>query len=175
MFRVLQANAGSSYLLALAVARRAQSELHMPKNHQLTGTVGMHSLIKTACGRTFDMNHYQEMLQACCDHQWVNAIQRSLLEDSEYLDMLATEGGAALTLQQLTDGVQHENEFIEKLKVMLKEDRRVALSLCALQDSYLRIRNRRDKQETMSAANGPSGIASTMKQQRLAFGQVPQR
>jgi hypothetical protein len=149
--------------------------MRMPANNPLAGTIGLHSTIETACGRSFDLNHYQEMLTACCDHQWVAAIQKGLSEDSEYLEMLRTEGGAGLSLQKMAEGVKHDNEFVEKLKVMLKEDRCVSLSLCALQDSYLSIRNRRDKQETVAVAAGKKDAATSMKQQRLAFGQVPQR
>ena len=94
------------------------------------------------------------MVQACCDQKWMAAIQRGISEDKEYVEMLRTEGGAARTLDVITSGVRSDNEFMEKLKAVLTEDKKVALSLCALQDAYKRLREKRDLHETKNTADG---------------------
>lgn len=144
----------------------------MSPRHHLASTVGSHALIQTICGRTFDPNVCQEMISACCDHQWASAIQKGLQEDTEYVEMLQSEGGAALTLQRLSKTVKHDNEFLEKMKELLVTDRRVAIALCAMQDSYLRIRSKRDAHETRAAADGRDDVEHIKKERRLSFGQL---
>lgn len=146
----------------------------LPSTHRLAGAAGLHSIIDTACGRSFDPNIYQEMLTACCDQQWLGAIQRGTMEDAEYVEMVRTEGGAASTLQKMSEGVTHDNEFMVKLKEQLQRDRKVALSLCAMQDSYLRIRRKRDDHETRVAASGREDPTAQLKRQKLSFGQLRQ-
>jgi hypothetical protein len=144
----------------------------LPSTHRLSASSGVHSIIHTACGRTFDPNIYQEMLTACCDQQWLQAIQRGILEDSEYVELIRTEGGAAAAVKQMSEGVTHDNEFMEKLKERLCTDRKISLSLCAMQDSYLRIRRKRDEHETRVAASGKEDPLSNLKRTKLSFGQL---
>ena len=131
--------------------------------------MGIHSSFMTACGRRFDPNLYFEVLQAVCDAQWMAAIQKEVLNDVEYRTMIQKEGGAAKTVAKLMEDVNNDDQFIETLRVVLAQDRKVALSLCAVQEAYSRIRNKRDEQETKSAAEGYDPY-DTLKKQRSQFG-----
>lgn len=145
--------------------------LELQRGHHLQSSVGLHSPIPTACGRSFDPQVYYEVLQACCDPQWMSAIQREMRSDAEYVAHLRQNGGAARDLRVLTEGVHHDDELMTKLKEKLKTDASLSLSLCAVQDSYRRIRSKRDQHETQVAADGGRDPYSTMKsRQRDQFG-----
>lgn len=145
--------------------------MSLQRGHHLHSSVGLHSPIATACGRQFDPQVYYEMLQACCDPQWLSAVQRELRNDTEYVDHLRQNGGAARDLRVLTEGIHHDDEFMAQLKERLKSDKTMSLSLCAVQDSYRRIRNKRDQHETQVAADGGHDPYSSMKlKQRDQFG-----
>ncbi|KPA79463.1 putative mitochondrial hypothetical protein [Leptomonas pyrrhocoris] len=148
----------------------------MRRGHHLQSSVGLHSPIHTACGRDFNPQVYYEVLQACCDQQWLVAIQRELRTDTEYINYLRQNGGAAKDLRMLTDSVQHDDEFMVKLKEKLKTDDKLSLTLCAVQDSYERIRKKRDHHETQVAADGGRDPYASMKmKQKGEFGsQMPQ-
>lgn len=145
--------------------------LEMQRGHHLQSSVGLHSSILTACGRSFDPQVYYEVLQACCDPQWMSAIQRELRTDTEYADFLRSNGGVASEVRAITENVHHDDELMRKLKDRLKVDKGISLSLCAIQDSYLRIRKKRDQHETQVAADGGRDPYATMKErQRDNFG-----
>ncbi|AIN98924.1 hypothetical protein LPMP_250590 [Leishmania panamensis] len=148
----------------------------MRRGHHLQSSIGLHTPIKTACGREFNPQVYYEVLQACCDQQWLVAIQRELRTDTEYINYLRQHGGAAKDMRILTDGVQHDDEFMAKLKEKLKTDEKVSLTLCAVQQSYERIRKKRDLHETQVAADGGRDPYASMKASRKGdFGsQMPQ-
>lgn len=145
--------------------------LELQRGHHLQSSVGLHSPIPTACGRQFDPQVYYEVLQACCDPQWMSAIQRELRNDTEYVEHLRTNGGAARDMRAMTDSVHHDDEFMVMLKERLKEDKTMSLTLCAVQDSYQRIRRKRDQHETQVAADGGRDPYATMKgRQKDQFG-----
>lgn len=145
------------------------AESKLAPSNKFHASVGIHSSFMTACGRRFDPNLYFEVLQAVCDSQWMAAIQKEVLHDAEYRTMIQKEGGAAKTVAALMEGVTNDDEFIETLRVVLAKDRKVALSLCAVQEAYSRLRNKRDEQETKVAAEGYDPYDS-LKKQRSAFG-----
>jgi len=143
----------------------------MRRGHHLQSSVGLHSPMKTACGREFNPQVYYEVLQACCDQQWMVAIQRELRTDAEYVGYLRQHGGAAKEIQALTDSAHHDDEFMVKLKEKLLKDHKMSLTLCALQDSYERIRKKRDQHETQVAADGGRDPYASMKaRQQGEFG-----
>lgn len=145
--------------------------LELQRGHHLQSSVGLHSPIMTACGRSFDPQIYYEVLQACCDPQWMSAIQRELRTDSEYTDHLRSNGGVASDVRAITESVHHDDDLMIKLKDRLKTDVGVSLALCAIQDSYLRIRKKRDQHETQVAADGGMDPYATMKnRQKGEFG-----
>lgn len=146
------------------------------RGHHLQSSVGLHTPMRTACGRDFNPQVYYEVLQACCDQQWLVAIQREIRNDAEYVNYLREHGGAAKDMRMLTDNVQHDDEFMAKLKEKLKTDAKMSLTLCAVQDSYERIRKKRDHHETQVAADGGRDPYASMKaKQKGEFGsQVPQ-
>ena len=146
------------------------------RGHHLQSSVGLHSPIRTACGREFNPQVYYEVLQACCDQQWLVAIQRELRTDTEYVNYLRQHGGAAKDVRMLTESVQHDDEFMAKLKEKLKTDEKMSLTLCAVQESYERIRKKRDQHETQVAADGGRDPYASMKaKQKGEFGsQMPQ-
>ncbi|AYU79389.1 hypothetical protein LdCL_250011000 [Leishmania donovani] len=148
----------------------------MRRGHHLQSSVGLHTPIKTACGREFNPQVYYEVLQACCDQQWLVAIQRELRTDTEYVNYLRQHGGAAKDMRMLTDSVQHDDEFMARLKEKLKTDEKMSLTLCAVQDSYMRIRKKRDLHETQVAADGDRDPYTSLKASRKGdFGsQMPQ-
>lgn len=148
----------------------------MQRGHHLQSSVGLHSPMKTACGRDFNPQLYYEVLQACCDQQWLYAIQRELRTDTEYIQFIHQNGGAAKELRTLTDSCQHDDEMMLKLREKLKSDKKLAMTLCAVQDSYTRIRQKRDSHETQVAADGGKDPYSSMKaRQQTDFGaQTPQ-
>ncbi|CAD2217184.1 hypothetical protein, conserved [Angomonas deanei] len=150
--------------------------LSLRKGHHLQSSVGLHTPYKTACGRMFDSQLYYEVLQACCDQQWMMAIQREVRNDEEYVNYLRQNGGAAKDLRALTDSVYHDDELMVKLKDRLKTDVGMSLALCALQESYARIREKRDQHETQVAADGGRDpYASLKSRQKDNFGmQTPQ-
>lgn len=135
----------------------------MRRGHHLQSSVGLHSPIQTACGRSFNPQVYYEVLQACCDQQWLVAIQRELRTDTEYVAYLRQHGGAAKDIQTLTDSANHDDEFMAKLKARLTTDHKMSLTLCALQESYERIRKKRDQHETQVAADGGRDPYASMK------------
>jgi hypothetical protein len=142
----------------------SNSELPIGHGHHLQTSVTRHSLIKTACGRNFDPNSYLEMVQACCDPKWLSAIQRACAQDKEYVDMLRTEGGTSKTIEFLSSGCKSDHEFMEKLKKVLQDDRKAALSLCALQKAYVDIREKRDLDESKRAADGGGDVQGKMSE-----------
>lgn len=145
--------------------------LELQRGHHLQSSVGLHSPIATACGRSFDPQVYYEVLQACCDPQWMSAIQRELRMDSEYAEYLRANGGVASEVRAITESVHHDDDLMMKLKDRLKTDKGISLALCAIQDSYMRIRRKRDQHETQVAADGGLDPYATMKdRQRGGFG-----
>lgn len=143
----------------------------MQRGHHLQSSIGLHSPIDTKCGRQFDPQKYYEVLQACCDQQWMSAIQRELRNDTEYVQHLRQHGGAARDLRVMTDSVHHDDEFMTLLKQRLATDHTLSLTLCAVQESYQRIRSKRDTHETQVVADGGLDPYQTMKEkQRGGFG-----
>lgn len=142
----------------------------LPKTHHLQNSIGTATPYPTACGRMFDPILYQELIQACVDQSWCQAIQRQLREDSEYLSMLRTEGGGAQTIDDLykQGGFANDEEFLVKLKTVLTTDKRTSLAVTALQDAYSRLRKKRDIHQTEVAATGHDPYGS-MKG-RTSFG-----
>lgn len=141
------------------------------RGHHLQSSVGLHTPFQTACGRLFDPQLYYEVLQACCDQQWMGAIQREIQKDSEYVTYLRQHGGAAKALRILTENTHHDDEFMNKLREQLKTDVKVSLTLCAVQDSYRRIREKRDDHETQVVADGGRDPYASMRaQQNASFG-----
>ncbi|KAK7200399.1 hypothetical protein NESM_000094000 [Novymonas esmeraldas] len=138
----------------------------MRRGHHLQSSVGLHSSMVTACGREFNPQVYYEVLQACCDQQWLIAIQRELRSDTEYVNYLREHGGAAKDMRVLTDNIHHDDEFMVKLKEKLKTDKKMSLTLCAVQDSYERIRKKRDQHDTKVAADGGHDPYASMKASR---------
>lgn len=162
---------GSSSDSNFSMSASVPQGMAISRGHHLQSSVGLHSPIPTACGRMFDPQVYYELLQACCDPQWMSAIQRELRSDTEYVHHLRQHGGAARDLRVLTDNVHHDDEFMEKLKERLKSDKTVSLTLCAVQESYQRIRRKRDQHETKVAADGGRDPYATMKaKQQNQFG-----
>jgi len=163
------------------VGIRAIGTGHMPtemsegwersRSHHLQSSVGLHDSVVTACGRHFNPQVYHEVLQACCDSKWLAAIQTELRNDTEYVNYLLQHGGAAKDLRMLTDSTQHDDEFMMKLMNLVKKDKKISLMLCALQDSYQRIREKRDRHETRVAADGGRDPYEPLRQQtRASFG-----
>lgn len=147
----------------------------MRRGHHLQSSVGLHSPMETACGRRFNPQVYYEVLQACCDQQWLYAIQRELRNDTEYIEFLQQNGGAAKELRVLTDSCQHDDEMMLKLREKLKTDKKLSITLCAVQESYERIREKRDRHETQVAADGGKDPYASLKaRQKNEFGsQLP--
>ncbi|CCW63433.1 unnamed protein product [Phytomonas sp. EM1] len=175
-------------LVNLVLQRRAVVSGQMPiggddgkgwelrRGHHLQTSAGLHSTIRTACGRMFDPQTYHEMLQACCDHQWLLAIQRELCTDTEYMNYLRQHGGAARDMRVLTDSIYDDDEFMVKLIEKLKTDFKTSLSLCAIQASYERIRRKRDEHETQVAADGgrdPYASLKTGRQREFGSSRSP--
>lgn len=125
---------------------------------------------KTACGRMFDPTVFEEVLQAMCDQGWAQAIQKQLVQDREYMDMLQKEGGAAKTVDEMCSrGFANDEDALNKLKALLQDDRKTALSLCAITDGYTRIREKRDLSKTQTAADGHDPLES-VRQKTPDFG-----
>lgn len=82
------------------------------------------------------------------------AIQREIRNGAEGIDYLRHNGGAAKDLSVLTERSQHDNEFMMKLQERFKTDHKMSLTLCAVLESYQRIRDERDRHETPVAADG---------------------
>lgn len=133
------------------------------RGHHLQSSVGLHNSMRTACGRDFNPQVYYEVLQACCDQKWLVAIQRELRNDAEYVNHLREHGGVAKEMRMLTDSIHHDDELMVKLKERLKTDAKMSLTLCALQDSYERIRKKRDQHETQVAADGGRDPYASMR------------
>jgi hypothetical protein len=144
----------------------------MSKSNKYVNTQTTAAPIKTACGRTFDPMTFQELLQATTDPSWSAAIQRHLFTDTEYITMLRTEGGGALAIDELVlKGLGgSDEEAMSKLKQLLQTDRKAALSVCALQDAYVAIRENRDLGQTKAAAGEGSLASRAMKDSKLPFG-----
>ncbi|PWU96338.1 hypothetical protein C4B63_19g87 [Trypanosoma cruzi] len=141
------------------------------RGHHLHSSVGLHTSFPTACGRMFNPQLYYEVLQACCDQQWLQAIQRELRNDKEWMDTLRREGGVAKAMNALTESTHHDDEFMMKLRDTLKTDKKMSLTLCAIQESYERIRNKRDMHETQVAADGGDDpYAAMRRKQQGEFG-----
>ncbi|KEG14186.1 putative complement regulatory protein [Trypanosoma grayi] len=136
------------------------------RGHHLQSSVGLHTPFPTACGRTFNPQLYYEVLQACCDQQWLQAIQREMRNDTEWVESLRREGGVAKAMNALTESTYHDDEFMMKLQDTLKTDKKMSLTLCAIQESYERIRNKRDMHETHVAADGGPDPYATMRQKQ---------
>ncbi|KAG8345863.1 hypothetical protein TRVL_03308 [Trypanosoma vivax] len=136
------------------------------RGHHLHSSTGLHSPFPTACGRTFDPQLYHEVLQACCDSRWLEAIQREMRNDAEWIETLRREGGVAKAMNVLTESAHHDDEFMMKLKEALKTDKKMSLTLCAIQESYERIRNKRDMHETQVAADGGCDPYAALRQRQ---------
>ncbi|RNF10042.1 putative complement regulatory protein [Trypanosoma rangeli] len=136
------------------------------RGHQLHSSVGLHTPFPTACGRTFNPQLYYEVLQACCDQHWLQAIQRELRSDTEWMETLSREGGVAKTMNALTESTYHDDEFMMKMQDILETDKKMSLRLCAIQEGYERIRNERDMHETQVAADGGNDPYATMRKKQ---------
>nr|CCC94676.1 conserved hypothetical protein [Trypanosoma congolense IL3000] len=136
------------------------------RGHHLHSSVGLHTPYLTACGRMFNPQVYHEVLQACCDQSWLQAIQREMQSDTEWITMLRQEGGVAKAINTLTESTGHDDEFMMKLQETLKTDRKMSLTLCAIQESYQRIREKRDMHETQVAADGGHDPYAAMRQKQ---------
>jgi hypothetical protein len=147
-----------------------QSAWQIPKSHPNYNSTQLGSSFKTACGRTFDPQIYTEIIQAMTDQSWGQAIGRQLREDKEYLEMLRTDGGAAQKVDQIyQQGFSSDEEFIQKLKVLLSQDKQAALGVCAIQDAYTAIRRKRDEHATEVTATGHDPFAAVKANKQ--FGQ----
>jgi hypothetical protein len=102
----------------------------------------------------------------------MNSIQQQLRSDKEYVEMVVREGGVAVQIEALQRQFSSDDEFIERLKDVVKTDRKVALSLCAMQEAYTRIRKKRDEHETTTAADGVDRTTG-FRQHRGTFGGGP--
>ncbi|KAH9586509.1 hypothetical protein LSM04_006790 [Trypanosoma melophagium] len=138
----------------------------LQRGHHLQSSVGLHTSFPTACGRMFNPQLYYEVLQACCDRQWLQAIQREMRNDKEWVETLRTEGGVARSMNALTESTHHDDELMMKLRDTLKTDRKMSLTLCAIQESYERIRRKRDMHETQVAADGGHDTYASMRQRQ---------
>jgi hypothetical protein len=154
----------------------------VPKSNPYVNTQTSAAPIKTACDRTFDPMLFQEVIQATTDPQWSAAIQRYLREDGEYMNMMLREGGGGgMAIDQLiTRGLGgSDEEAMQNLKRLLQTDRKAALTVCAIQDAYQKIRENRDLQQTKLAAEGGAmgrggggvgGATQALKGGRAPFG-----
>lgn len=145
----------------------------MPKSNAYVNTQATAAPIMTACNRKFDPMLFQELIQASTDPQWSGAIQAKLREDTEYMHMMLREGGGgALQIDQLImKGLGgSDEEGMNNLKKLLMSDRKAALSVCAIQDAYSKIREARDLQQTKVAAQGGSDAFAPMRQAKAPFG-----
>ncbi|CCW70875.1 unnamed protein product [Phytomonas sp. Hart1] len=141
------------------------------RGHHLQASAGLHSAIPTACGRLFNPQIYHEILHACCDHRWLLAIQRELIKDEEYMNSLREYGGSARDVRIISDSFQNDDEFMEKLVEKVKTDVKMSLTLCAVQESYERIRQKRDHHETQVVADdGRDPYAALRTGQQTGFG-----
>ena len=142
------------------------------KSNKYVNTNTSAAPIHTACGRRFDPMLFQELLQASSDPGWSAAIQRNLKDDAEYVAMLRTDGGGAMAIDELClHGLGgSDEEAMGNLKKLLQSDRRAALSVCAIQDSYVKIREKRDVEQSKIAAEGGHDAYSSLRQNRTPFG-----
>lgn len=136
------------------------------RGHHLHSSVGLHSPYPTACGRMFNPQLYHEVLQACCDQKWLQAVQREMRNDAEWVETLRREGGVAKDMNVLTESTGHDDEFMMKLREKLKTNKKMSLTLCAIQESYERIREKRDMHETQVAADGGHDPYAAMRQRQ---------
>ncbi|ORC91814.1 putative complement regulatory protein [Trypanosoma theileri] len=158
--------AGGSDLDSKVRSGCGQAGWELRRGHHLQSSVGLHSPFPTACGRMFNPQLYYEVLQACCDQQWLQAIQREMRNDAEWMETLRTEGGVARSMNALTESTQHDDELMMKLRETLRTDRKMSLTLCAIQESYERIRRKRDMHETKVAADGGNDTYASMRQRQ---------
>lgn len=132
----------------------------MNKTNKYVNTQTSAAPIRTACGRTFDPMTFQELLQTVTDQSWATAIQRQMMTaDREYVKMLTKEGGGAMAIDELVmRGLGgSDEEAMANLKKLLETDFKASLSVCALQDAYTVLREKRDMSKTKEAA-GVSGV-----------------
>lgn len=127
------------------------------QNERFTRTACPYPRVRTACGRSFDPSVYLQMLQAMMDRRWLTAIHKEVRNDTEYVEMMKTEGGIAAEIDQLTRRFgASDDEFMQALSAKVKQDRSVALGVCALQDAYSSIKKKREVERTRLAAEGKS-------------------
>lgn len=141
------------------------------RSHHLFNSVNLGTPFKTACGRNFDPQMYMEMLQAMVDQSWAQAVGRALKDDAEYVETVRTEGGAAQEIDRLGEGGRgSDDEFMAKLRVVLEKDKKVSLCVCAMQDAYGRVREKRDKHATEVAARGTDPLAALKGKSQFGAG-----
>jgi hypothetical protein len=147
-----------------------QYGFQLPKSHPNYNSTQLGGNFMTACGRRFDPQIYTEIIQAMTDQSWGQAIGRQLREDKEYMEMLRKDGGAAQKVDSIfQQGFSSDQEFMVKLKALLTVDAHAALGVCAIQDAYTAIREKRDAHATEVAASGHDPFAAV--KQRREFGQ----
>ena len=139
------------------------SQQSMNKTNKYINTQTTAAPIRTACGRTFDPMTFQELLQTVTDQSWATAIQRQMMTtDREYVRMLTKEGGGAMAIDDLVlKGLGgSDEEAMANLKKLLESDYKASLSVCALQDAYTVLREKRDMNKTKEAAAGQGGAGA---------------
>lgn len=120
---------------------------------------------KTACGRHFDPETFQQMLHAVCDKKWMQAIYRGLNEDKEYMEMMKTEGGAAMTITNVLAKCSSDDHMHQYLHDLLVKDKKAALAMCSFTESYRRLIEKRDRESVKRVAAGSDPMADVRKQQ----------
>lgn len=130
-----------------------------------------YSTTMTACGRTFDPNILLELIRASQDKRWLQAIHAEMSKDREYMRCLLHEGASGLELQKiLMTQDSNDDNFMGILSDRLREDRKAALSVCAMQDAFVAIKKRRDLENTRRAAQGNEATDPTSQ---LKSGVIP--
>ena len=141
-------------------AGSSASQQTINKSNKYVNTQTSAAPFKTSCGRTFDPMTFQELLQTVTDQSWATAIQRQMMTtDREYVKMLTQEGGGAMAIDELVlKGLGgNDEEAMGNLRRLLENDYKASLSVCALQDAYVALREKRDMSKTKEAA-GVSGV-----------------
>lgn len=141
------------------IPKDASGRVNMDPKGRALYTTNRYPVVKTCIGRILDPNRLQEVTQACQDPKWLQALQRRMHKDEEYMKHCMEEGPTTMDLHEFKERhtFNSDHEFMLVICDEVTRNKALAIHFCTMIDVYMSILQKRDNEAVRQIAEGPTG------------------